>query len=527
MQTQAITSFLPLRCFPKFCDKPQATKTSGVWAKVLDLLSDKELNAVSETSFLLRAIVWMKRFQRFQYIASFSPLKEQGESEWKAMKQASDQLPSFRLLKNTGAAGRDGILVNKALYQAIQLVSFEEFNSAFTSYFEMLKQNLCQKEDWLGAPWSEITASSNQSFLPYAEKLIVEPEMRRIFRGDMHGDLPSLLSFLNELQKNGDLGEDFRLLKPLKLMFLGDYVDRGVWGLEVIYLLLKLKTLNPESVFLVRGNHEDAEMADRLGFYQEYVAKFGKEDPESNGYKKLTAFYNSLPVVLYLGTKSEGPIYFIQCCHGGIEWGYNPYELLNAEGKRFERINEFKRLTECSLLFKHQVEVHSKGEKYLKPLTELCQDFEPITPKKPVPIGFMWSEFNVGPEDKTSYFEERGVFSCSKDLTSAAFSAASIGQNTLSAAIRAHQHAPNNPLMKLLLKTKGCVKLWETDDLKELALKQNNVFTLLLTPDSDSGLHVGHEVPFTYDTTLEMVGGPRLEDYELKVTNNEIYHQMG
>ena len=41
-----------------------------------------------------------------------------------------------------------------------------------------------------------------------------------------------------------------------KLLFLGDFVDRGEASLEVILFVLALKVLSPGNVHLLRGNHE-------------------------------------------------------------------------------------------------------------------------------------------------------------------------------------------------------------------------------------------------------------------------------
>jgi hypothetical protein len=46
--------------------------------------------------------------------------------------------------------------------------------------------------------------------------------------------------------------------KVQSYLFLGDYVDRGIQGIEVITLLLALKCKYPSKVFMLRANHHDA-----------------------------------------------------------------------------------------------------------------------------------------------------------------------------------------------------------------------------------------------------------------------------
>lgn len=66
-----------------------------------------------------------------------------------------------------------------------------------------------------------------------------------IIVGDIHGSLDDLLGILKFIQENES-----------KVLFLGDYVDRGNFSLECITILFAMKAAYPDSFFLLRGNHE-------------------------------------------------------------------------------------------------------------------------------------------------------------------------------------------------------------------------------------------------------------------------------
>lgn len=69
--------------------------------------------------------------------------------------------------------------------------------------------------------------------------------------GDVHGDLGTLFEILDAIEF-----EEFLTNPNNKIIFLGDYVDRGNDSIGVLYTVCYLKQKYPDSVVLMRGNHE-------------------------------------------------------------------------------------------------------------------------------------------------------------------------------------------------------------------------------------------------------------------------------
>jgi len=70
-------------------------------------------------------------------------------------------------------------------------------------------------------------------------------EGKAVFVGDTHGDLDASEEIVRRY-----------LGKPYRIVFLGDYVDRGDHSEENIQYLLQVKSENPDEIFLLAGNHE-------------------------------------------------------------------------------------------------------------------------------------------------------------------------------------------------------------------------------------------------------------------------------
>jgi len=156
-----------------------------------------------------------------------------------------------------------------------------------------------------------------------------------IFMGDLHGSVHALLRNLLVLLQLGYLKDDFSLAENTHLFFLGDLVDRGLYGIETVYTILRLKNATWNRVQIVRGNHEDANITAHYGFDAEIMSKYAGPEQEGMGQEVrnwCNHFFASLPSAIFLGfhDAAANQLLFAQCCHGGIAPSHNPLPLLTA-----------------------------------------------------------------------------------------------------------------------------------------------------------------------------------------------------
>ncbi|RIA89489.1 serine/threonine-protein phosphatase [Glomus cerebriforme] len=114
--------------------------------------------------------------------------------------------------------------------------------------------------------------------------------------GDIHGQFYDLI-------------EIFRIggyCPSTNYLFLGDYVDRGLFSVETISLLTCLKLRYPQRVQLVRGNHESRAVTQTYGFYTECVRKYGS----TNVWHYFTDMFDYLTLSVVIDDR-------IFCVHGG------------------------------------------------------------------------------------------------------------------------------------------------------------------------------------------------------------------
>jgi protein phosphatase len=113
--------------------------------------------------------------------------------------------------------------------------------------------------------------------------LRLNPEGKVIFVGDTHGDLDSSKKIIEEYLKRKN-----------KIVFLGDYVDRGPKSRENINFLLDKRKENPQRIYLLQGNHEGRKWCH--GFYSIFWERLN--ELEKDTYQNI---FERMPIAASIG----------------------------------------------------------------------------------------------------------------------------------------------------------------------------------------------------------------------------------
>ncbi|KAF9015143.1 phosphoprotein phosphatase PPZ [Cyathus striatus] len=157
-------------------------------------------------------------------------------------------------------------------------------------YTGKVSKSLCLKNTEI----TSICMAARDVFLSQPTLIELSPPVKIV--GDVHGQYSDLIR----------LFEMCGFPPASNYLFLGDYVDRGKQSLETILLLLCYKIKYPENFFLLRGNHECANVTRVYGFYDEC-----KRRCNIKTWKTFIDVFNCLPIAAIVASK-------IFCVHGGL-----------------------------------------------------------------------------------------------------------------------------------------------------------------------------------------------------------------
>jgi len=130
---------------------------------------------------------------------------------------------------------------NKDKYRSLDVDDFIQ-RLLDVGYTGKVSKSLCLKNPEIVA----ICQAAREIFLSQPTLIELSPPVKIV--GDVHGQYSDLIR----------LFEMCGFPPAANYLFLGDYVDRGKQSLETFLLLLCYKIKYPENFFLLRGNHECA-----------------------------------------------------------------------------------------------------------------------------------------------------------------------------------------------------------------------------------------------------------------------------
>lgn len=457
-------------------------------------------------------------------------------------------LPKYSIAKDQNYA-------NKA-------ISEDEFVQVLVAFANVLSQSsLNKQENWIGA--DKINQSNFNVLTPEDQKSqngLLNVEQAKYFvhklklpanaeismHADIHSDVKSLVSYLEDLKKNNVIDSNFKIIKPnFYLAFLGDYTDRGCYGAEVLYTIARLKIANPENVILIRGNHEDLGINDGFGLMQELEAKFPSLNRKESFFSKtigkifpgflnkkytehvLSRIYNLLPSAVFVcqnkvnnqdiannknndknivnnnfevlkkakQENAQGENNYAILCHGGMALGFNPNQIL-------------KDPRDCVYQAIGKPDVKWLDRDIVRDARECCMFLGQND--------FAWVDINSRKSNVNFHDDGRGNKFGNNTVVKYLKNCSSEKDNyKVSYIFRGHQH--NGHTLEDMIKYNGlsnmmAPKQWDGKD-KEIKLDNNYpVWTLNVCPDSSYGQAGGYN--FDNHTILKL--SDKLEDWRLE-----------
>lgn len=355
-------------------------------------------------------------------------------------------------------------------------------------------------------------------------KKIVPAGSRIEFHGDLHGDVHTLCRWIKSLQREGVLDGFTITQDDFYCCFLGDYSDRGAYGAEVIFLILQLYFHNPKQVILIRGNHEDYNVAQCYGFARELELKLKLNTRDM---KSVFGIYEYLPVVFFLGCKnSDNVTDYILCCHGGIEPGYTFDDFFKSESSfyvmpKVRKPEEWFRAVMNQInLIKDSLKDYDRIIARLKKLNSenFFSTFISLN-------GFQWMDFdfdNVHPDDVIEVDIQSGRAALCKDYTDALLQSFNKNNCAMHAVFRAHQHSPST-MKTICKKGNGIYKLWPEVHQQwngkagiPVILHEKSVWTFNVAPCVGHWEQFEGFEPFDYDTVARLTVKPDFKNWVLE-----------
>ena len=347
----------------------------------------------------------------------------------------------------------------------------------------------------------------------FAQKLLLPSNAEISMHADIHGDLHSLLKYINDLSVKGYLNQDnpFVIEDPnFYMIFLGDYTDRGYYGADILYTIFRLKEANPDRVILIRGNHEDVNINCRYGLLNELRSKF---EYEFDDLRRLCKVYNLMSTAVYIGTGRETKNYAL-FCHGGLEPGFNPQNLL-ADPR--ENVYQWIETIDVSWLSQNL-------KQNLTNVIGLNQD--PRIVRQALDMGFIWNDFIVDNGTGQAGIVRGRGYEFGRPVVQEILRQASVAEHRLRVMFTGHQHSV--PMIDRMVENHGLYNSWSDyqwrgqEGTSLLVSQASPVWTLNVSPCSVYGTRY---LNYNYDTYAILKLDDQFDRWLLEPHNVEVFNQ--
>ena len=135
------------------------------------------------------------------------------------------------------------------------------------------------------------------------------------------------------------------------IIFTGDLIDYGPYALEILFFVFNLKIINPDNVYIINGNHEEAK---QFNANTQKNVNFGLEiKKQFNGVinnekrKKILQIIKYLPAVIFLEINNKT----YQINHGAIIRNGAGYNEFNKDYSNHSNLEEFLNDPDRNIIF--------------------------------------------------------------------------------------------------------------------------------------------------------------------------------
>jgi len=226
--------------------------------------------------------------------------------------------PSFDKIRNKNTLQKITLSKDKT-YQLFN-DKFKFFNKVLIPFINRhYNQSLDNLDTWLNCDQDTLRQIKNDTNNCYGTRINIPDDSKIIVIGDIHSSFTTLRHIFNDLisKETYFIDRTLKLQKNKYLIFTGDIIDYGPYGLECLWFVFTLLYHNPENVIILKGNHENE--SQYTNFRQpglSFNTQLNEQLKDQKIKKLIKNILGLLPTVIFVKFRNET----YQYNHGSIDF---------------------------------------------------------------------------------------------------------------------------------------------------------------------------------------------------------------